>query len=434
MATEEDRKLEQLEILLQQALAEVAVVDASDEAVGSLIMQQLTSIGIALVTVGNGQADAIRRTTGAAMADTFKRVSAPAAAQLRQGNFQLFSEELNTRASEDLRIALKSGGFLNHPPIAERNRGLFLYPRTNTIHNQNPLVASNNLAMWELLIAHNPNMAPERWFRSPLKPEGFRHLVTEDGVKVVQRQPYTPTALHYDGQLGQGEGADARRIQIVYTSDTGPVRLFVVPGSHRPTIRALIQSLTRTEGTLPGFVTLKKSFAACPRLGQLLYKYGVAVPGEGLLMFRANVWHYEAAEAAPVQADQPVRVHLVNGQYDPSDTAAKTRISTVFRVYCGVVSVPPQLRRDCLEMAFLREHHWPMEPFASQNKRHQLFVNEKSTQFWKVLSAPDARAWLALRNTSFAEMQHWLNVNTSDQRLTLYGLSRADLLEPIGLN
>lgn len=430
----ETELLQELDGLLSRYRDETRLIDVLDEDVNTAILQQLDSLGVALVSVSQQPSEAIRRETGSAMAETFTRVSAAAAEEMRQGRFSRFSQELKRRKTEDLRILLKSGGFLSNPPLAVNNREPFTHPLTNTVHNFNRLVATNNIRMWEILVEANPSIHPLRWFRAPLRPQDYRVQVSEDGVKVVYGQSYSPTGLHYDGQLGQGEGADARRIQIIYTEDTGPVRLFAVPGTQLPRVRRIIQQLTGTEGDTPGFVTLKKRFDQVPRLRQILYRYGVAVPGNGLLMFRANVWHYEAAEAVtPVQPDEPVQVRLdAQGQYDEADTKLRTRRSTVFRIYCGVVSVPPgQLVRDSIVFAYMREFGWPMEPFAAQNKRHPLFVNEKSTQFWKVLSTPEAHVFDVLRMANYAEMQGWLDGAVNDERLALYGLTRADLLEPI---
>jgi hypothetical protein len=118
--------------------------------------------------------------------------------------------------------------------------------------------------------------------------------------------------------------------------------------------------------------------------------------------------------------------------FDLKATKGDTKKSSIFRVYCGVVSAKEDVKsiRDLIVLAFLREHGWAMDPYTKANKSQRYFVNQKSTQAWGVLSAPSNEDFALLKMTSLDEMKAYLDKNVSDNRLALYGLTRAEIAEP----
>ncbi|KAJ1564866.1 hypothetical protein HK096_005807, partial [Nowakowskiella sp. JEL0078] len=428
----ENAMLEELDHLLSDFRNRVLLLNAGNENLNSSITNQLSSIGIALVLIDHVQAQEVNVATGSIMADTFVHLSDSTKRSLHLGQFGMFSKEWTSSKPgySVTQIAFKTNGMANKPPLTPTLRKSFTCPYTKTIHIDNSLNAINSISLWERLSMLNAKLHPQQWFITPLKPENHRSQVSEDGIKILVKTKYLPTAIHYDGKLGQGETADTQRIQIVYSSDQGPVRLFAIPGSQHPRVRELIQHITKTVG-ITGFTTLKKEFDEHQKLRNLLYKYGVALPSTGLLMFRANVWHYEAVEdLTPVNRDRPVYVRLnVNEEYDENDTASKTVTSSVFRIYCGIISAPPGLTKDLIVLAFLRENGWSMDPFSSANKNHPFFVNGKSGSMglWKVATSPSQLAFDALVGRGLEQIKDFLLSNVLPNRLALYGITVDDL-------
>lgn len=428
MSDRERDLLEELEILLKEGWENVQLLESDELDVADLITHQLSTLGVALVKVPDVHADKINKETGANMAKTFRYLSEATKVSLSEGNFERFSEEWKKKLYSQTKISFKTNGMANKAPLDPDHRPDFTDHWTKIVHVNNRLAATNNICLWEGLTELHARLHPSEWFKDDLRPPNYRIQVSEDGVKILHKQSYEPTALHYDGQLGQAEGGDARRIQIVYTADSGPVRLFVVAGSHKPRVRQIIQAITGVPG-MPGFITLKKQFDQHPQLRQLLYKYGVALPSTGLLMFRANVWHYEAVERFKTVEYYPVSV-LLSPDYNSEDTKAKTKQSSIFRIYCGVVSVPPSTDnfRDLVVLAYLREHGWAIDPFSPENKKHPLFVNHKSTQNWSETSHPGRDKFQVLVSRTIPEMKSFLLEHVRPERLQLYGLSQTDLL------
>ncbi len=67
-----------------------------------------------------------------------------------------------------------------------------------------------------------------------------------------------------------------------------------------------------------------------------MHEFGVAVSplrqgGGGLLCWKTQVWHFEAS----------TKVDLTKEKFDWSSVKGDTRLSDVFRVYCGVLSYDP---------------------------------------------------------------------------------------------
>lgn len=420
--------LDELEQLLTAARDSVVVINSQDPNAAALIAAQLRDVGMALVSVSDDSAQAIAVETGSRMAETFGSLSLPTKAKLGKGDFIAFSDEWHTKNYDVTCVAGKSNGMANAPPLDPGLRDKFaLKVLLKTVHVPNTVNATNNVRMWELLCQANPELHPSRWFTD--KPADYRVQVSEDGVKIFQpgtkKRTYEPTALHYDGQLGHSTDADARRIQIIYAADKGSVRLFAVPGTHLPRVREIIQRITGVGGQ-PGFITLKDKFAKQPKLAEMLLRFGVTLPTTGLIMFRANVWHYEGNSGAQ-QPGGALRVQPIN------DLRAKTAISSIFRIYCGVVSVPPEhVHTKLVPLAFMRENGWCMDPYTKSNRDEELFVNQKSTQAWKVTQTPTAAQtaeFKRLAATDLNDMKAYLS-RLPEQRLALYGLHPNDVADP----
>lgn len=439
--------LKELDIILEQA--QVCVIDAASPEAGEQITAQLCDTGVALVLVPDGVAAAALRQTGTHAAETFTRLSEGTKNSLRQGRFTDFSKEWQTQSYDNTRIAGKSNGMANLPPLDPELRDSFRW--LNTVHVNNTVNASANLCLWQTLAERNPSLHPSQWYTSPLKRAGDRVQVSEDGIKVMQRCTYEPTALHYNGQrdgdnTDAGGEAESRRIQVVFSADSGPVRLFAVPGSHLPRVQRIIELITG-EASRPGFVALRnkhldgrmgegpngRKTGAADGLQCVLCKYGVALPSTGLLMFRANVWHFEAAsevvaEAAPVSGGQ-----LPLGPARPDLTIkarSKISASSVFRIYCGVVSVAPRdVERKLIPLAWMREHGWCMDPYTRSNQAEELFVNQKTTQYLKVThrqTEQETADFAVLRGASLSDMKAELQL-LPQTKLALYGLTPEDV-------
>lgn len=420
----EDELYVELEDILRLARDETRYWNAEDPDVSLQIRDGLLRQGIALVRVSADMAREIALRCGYNMADAFTLLPDKIKVDLRQGRFDTFSKDWQGHKVEERLIVGKSSGMPNKVYLKSSARAQYTHPLTGTIHRPNVIAAKNNIEMWEILGRYNPNLYPTRWYVSPLKRNPMDRLnVSEDGLKIMEKRSYGPTGLHYDGQMGDTKGREARRVQIIYTTDQGPVRLFVVSQSHTPRVKELINQITGLK-TNAAFSTHKDIFAKHPRLSDLLFRYGLCIPHNGLIMFVANVWHYEAVGSAVPNANGLLTVD------QGRDTKSLTGASVVFRIYCGIIAVPPgSLIKDMIVFAFLREHGWCMDPFSSPNKQNGLFVNEKSTQSW-IGAATNVGAigeWEQLRTTPIAEMKAYLLDNVSPNRLELYGLQMEDL-------
>lgn len=419
---DEDQMYRDLERLLRDARDNTAVVEAQDPNATQRIAQSLRQWGCAFVNVPAAPNGAIRRMTGAHAADAFVRVPDPIKADLRAGDFSSLLRVLKASGSaEQLQIWGKGIGMLNRAPIGPASYQHVTSRDLGLVHAKNPLAALNNVHLWSML---PQQLHPDRWYvpqlRSPGRPRVF---VPDDGIKVKQRQTYGPTALHYDGQLGDATGAEANRVQVVYCDDVGPVRLCVVPASHTPAVRDLIQRISGIRADRPDFDTASAQLKQHPRLLDLLKRYGVALPGSGLLMFVSNVWHFEGAVVVDGDPARPLQAMEV-------EVRPLTRQADVFRIYCGVVAVHNTTERvkELVEMAYWREHQWTLEPFHSGNKRYELFVNHKVANAVKRrdVDAAERQEFGQLDQLSYQQKQAWVFANVPPDRLGLYGLSLQD--------
>ena len=427
----EDRWYEELSTLLEAARSKVELLYGDSP---ELLTEQLSTLGVALVLMSEDDTPALQQLCGANMATTFDSVlPSDIQTSMRAGEFGPFSRWWRDSRYKDTRLWGQNPGMPNWAPLGVKaDLSPFTCPITGTVHTRNVLTAKNNVQLWQSLCENEPRLHPDRWFVGPLRGIGGsgRVQVSEDGVKVRWNTRYKPTALHYDGQLGATEGVEAHRIQAMYTADRGPVRLFVVPGSNSPRVRAILQAWTGLVGT-PTFSKHSAIFRAHPRLWHLLHRFGVALPAAGLLMWVANVWHFEGVEQPTTfSALAPVRVQMTaaDDQYDPNATAAATARSVVFRVYCGLVAVPASVPVEHLvRLAFLRQRGWCMEPFTSINKAHPLFVNEKNAINYNEYTATE----------QLADAFHTLPTDQASMRESLrsdpkfgywwYGLTAADV-------
>ncbi len=429
------RDLDELYIQLEAKLAaskeDIRFLEASHPRISERIRDSLLKHGVALLSVDPSVNNIIARNTGKNMATAFDKLPNKVKIDLRAGTFESFSKDWQNKGVLDRLIAAKSSGMANKMFLKKDAREKYIHPITKTIHRPSAIPAFNNIEMWEILSRYNPGLHPSQWFRSPLKEaEENRLNVSEDGLKILEKKTYEPTGIHYDGQLSTNGARQARRVQIIYTNDKGPVRLFVVPGSHRPDVQQLITDITGVSkmGKAKGFEPHATVMEKNPRLKEMLYKYGVSIPATGLIMFVANIWHYEAKEKEQkITSFEDSGLVFVDTDHI-TDIKSYTKKSSVFRIYCGVVTVKPgPLIKDLIIFAYLREHTWAMDPFSTPNTKHPLFVNSKSTQSW-LGAAVDVGEWANLKNATMDQMKVYLKHNVSQERLQLYGLIDDDLV------
>lgn len=411
-----NRMYDQLEKLLKE-FSDIKLIASTNENIDKLVSDHLEKYGMALINVNEKQNNKIRTITGKYMTSTFEKLSDNTKEELSQGNFDKFSKEWVKKPFRETEIAFKSFGMANSAMINPSDRSLYTHPITKTVHTDNVLNALNNIKMWRILQKDNQNLSVDKIFTPPL---GYRTQVSEDGIKIMNYQKYTPTDMHYDGQLGKYTGKDARRVQAVYISDQGPTRLFCVPGTHSVEIIELIQRITETSEIQPGFIKLKKEFQKNPKLKEILYKYGIALPTNGLLLFRAGVWHFEGScNHENIDPRKPVK-NIVT-----SHSQINTKKSKIFRIYCGVVFLPDEYKNDLIVMAYMRLNKWSMDVYSPQNKKKEYFVNQKTTQFKTVTIKPDQNTFKSFANVSLNEMKHFLKKHKS--YLKYFGLSPQDL-------
>ena len=277
------RMYRELETILRENFQTCRVRNADDKwnlVLNEDIQSDLLTRGVCLVKLGNPDIhQQILNETNANIVATFPRLN----------NVNTLVQELNTRNYEDLQIWGTGKGMISTPPIdTKTGYPLVTHPVLKTVECKNQILAKNNIRMWEILTRYNPLLHPREWFSQPLCSPGYRTQVSEDGIKIKKDKAYDPTAIHYDGQLSESLDGSTRRVQIIYTTDTGPVRLFAVPGSHLPRVRQIIQTITGIESK-DGFA--RANFEKTPRILELLHKYGVSIGSSpaGLLMFCANV-------------------------------------------------------------------------------------------------------------------------------------------------
>jgi hypothetical protein len=375
------------------------------------------------------------------MATTFTKMMAhkpDVAKALLRGNMEPFCRAWHADADE---VTLKSHGMPN--TMVLRAAAHRHFTRDGVVFIKNDLAARNTVETWELITNRLPMLTPENWL--PFG-QGRGYNISEDGIKVTQTS-YKPTMLHYDGQFhgaaaaaaAAGGDIEANRVQIAYADDSGPLRLFVVPGSHGRRVREIVEAITGV-GIRMGFSAFGKDFAAKhPDLYDLLHEFGVALPTAGLQMFAAAVWHYEAAAEATQERRLLRPIMEWDGKarrltYSYAASKQATPRSRCFRIFCGVVSLANNVSLDDLVLfAYAREHGWAMDPFASENKnnRRGVFVNDKGNQ--SALNVSDHSEHRAewqreIRDVSLRRMRRYLE-HVNPKRLRFYGLEREDLID-----
>lgn len=241
-------------------------------------------------------------------------------------------------------------------------------------------------------------------------------MCSEDGIKFANQTNYSPTRIHYDGQ--------PERVQIMFTTDSGPIRLFAVPGSGTDEAQALISEILGIQ-MLDGFSTHRAALDAHPEVRDLMHEFGVAVPGNGLLLWKTRVWHFEAETEQPAVND--LGLAKPKQPFDWTRSKAETKKSDVFRIYCGVVTIESDRRDDLIRHAFYREHNWAMEAFAHCNRATPVFVAEKSSQATDRETYSELEEeWKILKATPFEQMKAFLR-ELPMKHLMLHGLTSDDV-------
>jgi hypothetical protein len=423
--------IQRLEQLLEESKAQLPLcLQASDPNLADHIHNQLLSLGVCLVRFPS--VSTVSRfaevDVGTALQQTFHKLSPKTKEELFGGDFKNFFAEVERSTYTEIEIAFKSRGMMCKPPLPVLDRRQFFHPLTNAIHIDNPLVAKLGVRLWESLCMLYPLLNPAFWYNESLLQVDHKIQVSEDGVKLTDRSFYTPTPAHFDGQ-GQVNNplvGETNRVQVVYCQDSGPVRLFVVPGSNKPEVRQILQRLTRSSDISTGYSTYEKAYPEIPVLREIFYKYGLALPNTGLLMFTAGIWHYEAVQKSSPFDNQTVETRIYqNGAYDPGHIDLSTSASRTFRVYCGLKAIPNTAQDASITHAFLREHNWTMESFSPENKNSPFFVNEKRGQsgLYKVHSHPDPTAFQKFVAVPLPDMKKYLLTHCTAFRLNLYGLT-----------
>ena len=434
-----DLAYSQLNSFLANCRVEISAILSTQKDVGSKIGASINKFGCAFVQVG-GVVDAkIKTNTGKNMALAFDKLSAQVKKDLRSGTFESFGNAWEKGKLKDHEIVLKSSRMPQMVPLLKEGRKAHLHSLTETVHRPNTVAALNNIEMWEILSEHNSNLHPGKWYKNIESHRNAERInVSEDGVKIAVGNSYDLTGIHYDGQLGNEKENNLKRVQIVYANDTGPVRLFIVPGSNQKKFQDLVRIITGV--TLKnGFSTHKGLMEKHVKLKTLLLKYGVSLKEAGLIMFEPFVWHYEGVEEKKTfkgrhsLAMVSVNRTLGKGFSGLSDVDPKeySSVGDVFRIYCGIVSVKKGVSVEHLIVfAYLREHNWAMDPFAGVNKQNDFFVNEKSTQSYLAaknwVGGPEE--WPKLSKASRNTMINYLDKHVSKERLELYGLKPQDLV------
>ena len=429
--------IQRLDEILKEAKGQLTrCLSAHDQNISDVIHNQLLSIGVSLVRFPPASVvpDLVKVDVGEALVRTFPKLTQPVQEELKAGEFKHFFSEVEHRKYKVLEIAFKTRGMLNQPPLAKADRDTFTHPITGAVHIHNPLAATLPLRVWESITTVHPLLNSTRWFNNSLLEKDHTVQVSEDGVKLTDRWTYDPTPIHFDnqGRVSNPLSGETGRVQVAYCQDTGPVRLFVVPGSNKPEVRQILQKLTRCDDIVSGFSTFDKAYPEIPIIRELFYKYGVALPTTGLLIFCAGVMHYEAVQKETPTDDRVVETRCYyNGSYDPQHIEMGTLASHNFRVFIGLKAIPHTALDACVTHAYLRQHGWSMEPFAPKNKQSAFFINEKHGQsgLYLVYNHPDAELFHKLAAVPLPEMKQYLLNNCSFFRLMLYGLSPQMLSE-----
>jgi hypothetical protein len=429
--------LRRLEEILRESKAQIyTCLAAGDPNLPDRIQTQLLALGVSLVRFPSVSSvkDSVETLVGRLLVQTFPSLSEPVRQDLAMGDFRKFFAELERNSYTDMKIAFKVRGMLSKPPLPVLDREGFRHPLTGCVHVDNPLVAKLGMQVWEAICDLYPLLNPAKWYNESLLQVDHTVQVSEDGLKLTERWIYASTPAHFDaqGQVRDPLVGETGRVQVVYCQDTGPVRLFVVPGSNKPEVLQILQRLTRSEDISSGYTKFEKAYGEIPAVRELFHKYGIALPGAGLLMFTAGIWHYEAVQKEAPNSVQPVETKFYgSGYHEPSHVALCTASSRNFRVFCGLKAIPKIDLEKAVVHAFLREHDWSMESFTPDNKNSGFFVNEKRGQsgLYKCYSYPDIAVFYELTQVPLATMKHYLSTHCSPFRISMYGLTPEALTE-----
>lgn len=424
-----DELLDELRGVLATSIGQCRAHHLSDPELAQKIRNDLNILGVSHVFVDNPEQNVqIKRNTGQLLLNTLHVTQPAIVNEVRTaGRFDSFCKYWQKNTFATHKIWGKSIGMPYPPLLRASERTPFTFD--GNVFVKNALTAKNSPRTWETLIQHYPQLHPDQWLP---KGDNDRVNVSEDGMKVTCGKKYTPTALHYDGQFAADDAQDieTRRVQILYSDDSGPMRLFVVPRSATYQVRYLIRRLTgiRIKDKFDAWGTYLKQNHA--RVYHLLHQYSVALKGPGLQFFTTAVWHFEAAE----DPQHMIRANLVapnltaQGRYDYDASKEATERGSSFRLYCGIVALPFQ--PSLIRFAYFREHGWSMDPWAKDNKdnRRNVFVNDKSNSspVVQVDYAENRAAFRQLKETPLDEMKAYLR-NLTPLRLYLYGLKMTDL-------
>ena len=343
--------------------------------------RSLARHGCAVVCLDNKEATSkVRAAAGVGIRDTFTKLPLGIQAALSCGNFDTFLKYWQDEPVAESRILLRSFGAPQPPPIHKTCVDTFTDPVTQAVYNWNPIAAKIPFCVWESF----PGLID-------LLPDNVH--VGGDGCKLMAGS--STTDMHTDE-------ADGGRTQVIYINDAPNAKrlLYVVPTT--PEIRSIIAGIVGEQTR--GFHTL--DFKKFPKLYDILYRYGICVPGNGLLCFKAGTFHYEKVN---------------NG----TDMKGHT-----FRVYAGFKPIGTTSITTRVRLAYLREHGFSMNPFSRQkNGRQLLFVNDKSTQYYKAnINEPNPEL-LRLLTVSTCEMKSFLSEYASEQRLRMHCLDLQELKE-----
>lgn len=165
-------------------------------------------------------------------------------------------------------------------------------------------------------------------------------------------------------------GAELKRQQMIINADTGPTKLFFVPGSHRSEVKELISKILRKPSMYDsnGFISINDS-----ELLSVLKKFAVAASPYSFVTWNSGIVHFEGRAAA----DKTYR-----GVYpfeDFTDTPNCERLRFIVGTQC-----PMELDRKALiKLALLAEQGLIPGPYVRNSSIvHKNCVHLKSTQ-WK---------------------------------------------------
>jgi hypothetical protein len=279
-------------------------------------------------------------------------------------------------------MLLRSCGFPQTLPITPGEREEYTDPVTGGVFVRSPLVAQLNVSKGfvELMRDEIPFLFESRGVISP------------DGVKIIPGE--APTLCHVDKMDNTN-----RRTQVIWCMDDIGRYLMSVP-MKKTTLDKLWELFAgpgkeKTKGFKPVHLPKQVARALVP----------FAVGGSrGMLLVNGDVPHFE---------------------YNVPTTNSKKKAAPkkkTCRVYCGVIKLPEVLskreRTMLIRLAYFRLHGYAEDPFSTYANRTSLrlddgtslFVNSKSTQWWKDTQEskydPDLDRLFQMRTTDMVSELH----------------------------